>query len=181
MFKAKKCAVAGLILAMSILFVPALRAQEPPEVPAAPIPAQILTGKKAFISNGESTAATGIPNLTYNEFYAAMKTWGRYELVATPADADLVFEIRFVAPAGPVNVMGGSGGSAAAPQFRLLILDPKSRVVLWPFSEHVENALRAATARKNFEEAMSNLVEDVKKLVAGPGGDGKAETTKGTK
>ena len=33
--------------------------------------------------------------MTYNEFYAAMKSWGRYELVSSPADADMVFEIRF--------------------------------------------------------------------------------------
>ena len=40
----------------------------------------------------------GGSNEPYNRFYAAMKSWGRYELVASPADADWVFEIRFTAP-----------------------------------------------------------------------------------
>jgi hypothetical protein len=64
-----------------------------PQVVAAPVPIQILTGKKLFVSNGISTATPDVPNLPYNEFYADMKAWGRYELVATPADADLVFEV----------------------------------------------------------------------------------------
>lgn len=163
-----------LVLAMAVLFVPMLTAQEPPEVPAAPVPTPILLGKKAFISNGESTAVTGIPNLTYNKFYALMKDWGRYELVSTPADADVVFEIRFNEQLGPVRVSQGSGGSPAEPEFRLLILDPKTHVVLWAFIEHVKEAILVATARKNYDQAMNALVEDVKKLVAPPTAPGDA-------
>ena len=37
-------------------------------------------------------------NQPYNAFYAAMKEWGKYTLVVSPAEADLVFEIRFNAP-----------------------------------------------------------------------------------
>jgi hypothetical protein len=69
--------------------------------PPAPIPAQILTAKKVFIANGggdesryDTAWFSGGPDRAYNQFYAAMKTWGRYELVAAPGDADLVFEIR---------------------------------------------------------------------------------------
>ena len=45
-------------------------------------------------SRYEAVSYSGGPDRAYNEFYAAMKTWGRYELVAAPRDADLVFEIR---------------------------------------------------------------------------------------
>ena len=49
--------------------------------PAAPIPTQILSAKRVFVANGGSTLDTfGIPNLTYDEFYAGMKNWGKYEL-----------------------------------------------------------------------------------------------------
>jgi hypothetical protein len=130
---------------------------------------QILNGKAVFISNGESTAVTGVPNLVYNEFYAAMKTWGRYELVTTPADVDVIFEIRFVLKSGPVIVTSGSGGSPTTPQLRLAIFDPKTHVVLWTFSKDVEDANREATKRKNFDHAMASLVDDVKKLIAPPG------------
>jgi|SRR5664279_65852 len=146
------------IFAIVLLTVPSAGAQAASDPAPAPIPIQILTGKKAFISNGESTAVTGVPNLTYNEFYALMKGWGKYELVPTPADADLVLEIRFIA----------DGGSPAQPQFRFAILDSKTHVVLWAFTERVEGANREATARKNYDQAMANLVDDVKKLTTPP-------------
>lgn len=66
------------IFAIVLLTVPSAGAQAASDPAPAPIPIQILTGKKAFISNGESTAVTGVPNLTYNEFYALMKGWGKY-------------------------------------------------------------------------------------------------------
>jgi hypothetical protein len=145
-----------LILALAVLFVSALMAQQPPDVPVAPVPTQILDGKKAFISNGESTGHTGIPDLTYNEFYAAMKEWGRYELVPTPSEADVVLEVRFTA----------ADRSETHEDVRLVILDPKTHITLWSFFEEVHPAARTATERKNFDEAVSTLVADLKKLVA---------------
>jgi hypothetical protein len=97
-----------------------------------------------------------------------MERWVKYVLVPIPGDADLVFEIRFVAKTGPVRVMNGAGGSPAQPQLRLAILDPKTHVVLWAFTVPVEGANREATARKNYDQAMANLVDDVKKLTAPP-------------
>jgi hypothetical protein len=74
-------------------------------VEAAPIPAQIITPEKVFISNGgvHSVALAafkraGDTKEPHNRFYADMKSWGRWEIVASPADADLVFEIPFTAP-----------------------------------------------------------------------------------
>jgi hypothetical protein len=129
---------------------------------AAPIPAQILTGKRVFISNaGVSTtelthyvtAHTGGANGLYNEFYAAMKNWGRYELVAAPADADLVFEIDL------------SRESPVDPDLGLRILDAKTHFVLWKFVEGVPaGSGRPATRRKAWEKALARLVDDVKEM-----------------
>jgi hypothetical protein len=77
---------------------------------------------------------------TYNEFYAAMKDWGRYELAATPAEADLIFEVRFAVTVGPRKVYQGSGMAPQEPQVRLVISDPKTRVVLWAFTEPIKQA-----------------------------------------
>jgi hypothetical protein len=118
---------------------------------AGPIPIQVVTGKKAFISYLESDADPGAVNLTYNEFYALMKSWGKFELVPAPADADLVFEIRYV-----------SGLSDS--QIRLSIVDPKTHCVLWPFIQHVQSSSRETARRKNFDQAMSDLVEEVKRV-----------------
>ena len=93
---------------VALLTVPIAAATKPSDPPSAPIPTQILTCKKVFVSNGESNAKTTIPNLTYNEFYAHMKSWGKYELSPAPADADLVFEIRFVTFTGKREFLGGT-------------------------------------------------------------------------
>ena len=140
-----------LALTMAVLFVPRAEAKKAVEPVPGPIPIQVLTGKKVFISYRESDADPGAPNLTYNEFYAVMKSWGKYELVPAPADADLVFEIRYV-----------SGLSDS--QLCLSIVDPKTHVVLWPFIQHVQSSSRETARRKNFDQAMTDLVDDVKKV-----------------
>jgi hypothetical protein len=147
--------LAGCCIAFAIALgaAPVLEAQQPVDPPPPPIPAQILSGKKVFISNasGEGAAAQGIPELTYDEFYAGMKSLGRYELVGAPADADLVFEIRYVFD--------------GTEMLRATILDPKTHVVLWAFTEIIEPAIRKATGRKNFDTAMARLMNDVRNLL----------------
>jgi hypothetical protein len=128
--------------------------------PPAPMPSQISAGKKAFISNasGVSAVAKGVAQHIYNEFYAAMKSWGKYELVETPADADMVIEIRLIH-----NFSSGE-------QLRATILDPKTHVVLWAFAEEVPVAARQSTWRKNRDVAMRALVNDVRELAGQPAG-----------
>jgi hypothetical protein len=88
-----------------------------------------------------------------------MQSWGRYELVATPAEADLVFEIRFMAP------MYYDGTLAVyEPQFGLRMLDAKTHFLLWSLTEPVEGAFRKATWLKNFDHGLDALMDDVKKV-----------------
>jgi hypothetical protein len=132
------------------------------QVPAAPLPAQIFSAKTVFISNtsGRSAVYPGISELTYNEFYAAMKAWGRYQLVAAPTDADLVFEIRYATALGPTN--GGNSGQYA--EFELTIFDTKTHVVLWAVSETVV-PIKHKSDQESLEQALANVVADAKKLV----------------
>jgi hypothetical protein len=164
----------GLLLAVlgaAVLGLQARAGQNTP-VSVAPVPTEIVAGQRAFISNGgdecyglQEDKLSGGPNQSYNQFYANMKNWGRYTLVTNPADADLVFEIQFSCPYG-----SGNGGDYNG-QFRLLILDPKTNVMLWTIIEHVEGAIRATTAEKNFAVAANAIVDDVKKLAGqGPAG-----------
>src|ERR1700722_6748166 len=143
-----------ILSAHALLSAPSARAQNPIDPPAAPIPTPVLTAKRVFISNGESANPLGLPNLAYNAFYAQMKAWGRYELVSTPADADLIFAVRF--EGGPL------------PTLRLVISDPKTHVALWPLLEEVGSWALAKTGRKNFDLAMNALVDDVKLLPTPP-------------
>jgi hypothetical protein len=83
MWRIIRLGIVCMTAAIGLLTVPIAVAQAASDPAPAPIPIQILTGKKAFISNGESTAVTGVPNLTYNEFYAH----GALGKVCTSADS----------------------------------------------------------------------------------------------
>jgi len=132
-------------------------AQQP--APAAPIPAPILTAQKVFVANGGMDAVSlqefrrlGLSdNEPYNSFYAAMKSWGRYQLVESPADADLVLALRFTAP---------------QLQISFDILDGKTHFLLWTITQPVEPAARKSTWRKNIAAANASLVDSFKALTA---------------
>jgi hypothetical protein len=130
----------------------AVGVQVPSSANPFPSYSPILTAKTLFISNasGEVLLPAGTPDLTYNEFYAAMKNWGRYQIVSNPADADLVFEIRFM------NI-----GLSQNFQFSVVALEPKSHVVLWAFSENVRQSGNAKTSRKYFDDALAALAADL--------------------
>ena len=77
----------------------------------------------------------GGPDRSYNQFYAAIKSSGRYELVGSPAEADLIFEIEFRMPTAEPHAEADRRETlvpvAFDPQVRLAIRDPKTNVVLW--------------------------------------------------
>ena len=169
-----KMGVLFVALVISGLQVPILTAQQA-KMAAAPIPAQISAAKRVFVANagGDSPSTedplfAGGPDRAYNQFYAAMKTWGKYELVNSPADADLLFDIRFMLPsmAQPVFKGDSMGAGAFDPQLRLEIRDPRSTAILWGFTEHLQWAILKANRDKNFDLAMARLVDDTQKLSA---------------
>jgi hypothetical protein len=138
-------------------------------VSPAPVPAQILSGKRVFVSNagGENLSVlfgpvfSGPPDRVYNQFYAAMKDWGRYELVSAPAAADLVFEIGFTF----------NGNGLKVPEIgrlRLEIRDPRSNVLLWAFTDYVQVAILKGNRDKNLDQAMGVIVDGVKGLAIPP-------------
>jgi hypothetical protein len=158
-----RLAAASLGIAMMLPTSSTLLAQTV-ETPAAPVPSQISTAKKAFISNmGVGT------DETYNEFYAAIKSWGQYELTAAPADADLVLEISFSTQVTGVNGSKESGCSSTnASQLKLVLVDTKTRIVLWTVTETIKPWGRQKTAEKNLNDAIIKLVGDLKALTAQP-------------
>ena len=61
---------------------------------------QIGKAKRVFVSNAGAdvvgTVFSGGDDRPYNQFYAEMKNWGRYQLMPSPAGSDLIFEVVFV-------------------------------------------------------------------------------------
>jgi hypothetical protein len=174
MTKHLKAAVLCFGLAMSLRPGPLSAAQQKKPAHPAPIPAQILTAKKVFIANGggdesreEGASYSGGPDRAYNEFYAAMETWGRYELVSAPGDADLIFEIRLTVFQLQHERVLGDDSPAFDPQFRIVIRDVKTRETLWGLTEHMQGAVLQSNRDKNFELAMAAVVAQVQRI-AGP-------------
>jgi hypothetical protein len=168
-------AVAGVSLLILLLQV-FLAGEQAKPVPAGPIPTQILAAKKVFVANagGEQpwydvAQFSGGPDRAYNQLYAALKSWGRYELVGAPADADLLLEIQFICP--PSVAAGNQGGDSIAgrpydPQLRLVIRDPKTNALLWAFTERAQWAVLQGNRDKNFDQTLARIVRDLQDLSA---------------
>ncbi len=128
---------------------------------AAPVPAPLLNGKRVFVSYelGDVTSFpsrySGSPERAYGELIAEMKTWGRYQIVADPTDADLIFAIRFVDPP-----------ELPRPQIRLGIYDPRSHASLWGFVEEIDFAFLKKNRDADFSATVHKLVSDVQALLA---------------
>ena len=148
----------------------AVSAADLPDKSQAPVPASIGAGKKAFVSNagmdGTSFSAfqrLGEADQPYNAFYAAMKSWGRFDLAGAPGDADLIFEVSFASPmtdCGKATFYGL--------QMQLRIIDARTHFILWSLTQPMGGGLggRKETFDKNFDKALADLMTRVKDLVA---------------
>jgi hypothetical protein len=87
-------------------------------------------------------------------------------LVDRPADADLVLEISLADRTVFTNAMVQASDRLA--YFILVLRDPKSQTVLWWLAERLQGANRPATGEKNYNQAMANLLNDLKKLTSEP-------------
>lgn len=136
----------------------------------APVPPQVLAAKRVFISNAgganfgtvfSEVVFNGGPDRAYDQFYAAIKTWGHFEIVAVPADADLVLKVHWLLTDTGLKlpVLGELG---------VEVIDPKTATTLWSFDEYVRGAILLANRDKNFDRAMTTIVDRMKKIVEAP-------------
>jgi len=135
------------------------------------VPPAFLSAKTVFISNAGSDSGlfphpfTGDESRGYSTFYADLQAWGHYQLVDSPAKADVVFELQLIAPPGPSSGNKQNGASDPLPMFRLTIYDRKTHYVLWALTESVNAAELQKTHDHNFDQALANLVDDLKAVV----------------
>lgn len=166
---------AGLVLLGALVLHPVANAQLTSLAVAAPVPGQIIAAKRIFISNAGSesygsesyfrlTRYDGGPDRFYNQFYAAMKNWGRYELADSPANADMVCEVRFTSP---IVDKQPRLELVYDPQLNLTFVDPKTRVALWSLTEHIETAQNTEADNWNFDQAVSRIVDRTRLLASG--------------
>jgi hypothetical protein len=152
-------------LALLLASTPLTRAQQ--TTPAAPVPSQIQQAQTIFLTNSASDPNYPIDATeAYNDIYAALQTWGRYKLVSSPEQADLVFQLKGIAPI--TDVSGNRGGvyTVTSPAFQLTILDPKSNIALWTITSPVNVTGKNEVLARWVSISETNLVSRVK-VVAG--------------
>jgi hypothetical protein len=166
---------AQIAVVSGLLFAGPLAAQTAPAVPSlAPVPTELLSAKKIFVSNAGADSGlfphpfSGDANRGYSELFAALRGLGQFELVSTPTEADLVLELRLLAPYGPTNANKTNGTADPLPMFRLVVYDRPSHYVLWTFTDSIEIAYKQQTHDHNFDESISNLVAEFKALTSTP-------------
>jgi hypothetical protein len=163
----------GLAIALTaILFQYGSEAKDKKKVPVAPLPAIVVNAKKIFLSNG------GGSNLAYDAFYSKMKEWGKYEIVGSPGEADLIVELSYRVDKGGTRVWSTTNtydnttqvhsSEIVDPQVVVTIYDAKTKSSLWSETDHRRLARREKNREKETVNSAERLVNDLKIRVSIP-------------
>jgi hypothetical protein len=148
----------SLALAWVLVVIPTAQAQQSTSAPGAPVPPQIFSARSVFVSNGGGSnyfnMFTGGPDRAYNTLYALLQQSNRYQLVGTPVQADLIFEIRAIAPSAYTGDV-----VAYNPQLILSILDPKTSTVLWTTGDNIRAIGRQKSRDRGFDQSVAVLLD----------------------
>jgi hypothetical protein len=133
----------------------------------APVPPALLAARNVFISNAGADSGlfpepfSGDENRGYSEFYSSLKSSGAFSIVSDPSEADLVLELRLIAPYGPTNANKQNGAADPRPMFRLTVYDRKTHYVLWTVTQSIDLAFLQKTHDRNFDQALSAVVNSL--------------------
>jgi hypothetical protein len=132
-----------------------------PVPPTAPLPARLSDTHSIFIGNaGDQENADCLR--AYNDFYAGVDALHQFQLVNDPAQADLVVELHY-----EISLAGSRvSGEDSSRQFRAVLIDSKSHVVLWSLTEQSNYAARQKNRDKNLDAVVDILVKDFASIVS---------------
>ena len=169
---------AALCVVFGLLFTPPILAQEKmtrKNIPPAPLPAAVVHARKVFLLNGQTTAEALTKNgniLAFDTFYSDMKSWGKYELVDSPKDADIVIELQYRPYSEGARSFGVYNPSTetvtthsvttSGADFALVIYEAKSRDELWSVSDSCGFARLVKNQQKEVIKSIGRLVDGLK-------------------
>ncbi|HTV08192.1 MAG TPA: DUF4136 domain-containing protein [Candidatus Aquilonibacter sp.] len=139
-----------------------------PQVPGGPLPAAIASAHTVLLTNVGVSARLGLDsNELYNDIHQRMQQWGYYQLVSTPQQADLIFQLDEIDPRNGTNVTPGTDVYNRTPSFRIVILDAKTGIALWTVTSPIY-----ITGKKTYAHWMDvseeNLMTRLKALAQQP-------------
>jgi hypothetical protein len=146
--------------------VPYISAKTRKDIPAAPLPAVIINAQRIFLSNG------GGSDLAYDAFYAAMKKWGRYQVVGSPEQADLIVELSYQVENLGTRVWSATNTynnttqvysrQVVDPKLILTIYDARSKNSLWSTIDHRQLARLEKNREKETINSAERLVDELR-------------------
>jgi hypothetical protein len=156
----------GLALCAVLFSVNVYAAKSRKDVPAAPLPGAIVKAQKVFLTNG------GGSELAYDAFYSEMKQWGKYQIVGSPDEADIIVELAYRVEQGGTRVWSSTNTYTGAtqvhsaqivdPQLVLTIYDAKTKNSLWSATDHRRLARREKNREKETINSAQRLVNDLR-------------------
>ncbi len=141
------------LIALITAFAAVVPGKTRTDIPLAPLPAKVLTAKKIFVVN------VCQDDLAYDAVYAALKNWGRFEMVDSAEASDLIFEVGTVIYPTRVHV---NNRAVLDEQILLTILDSASKGPLWSTGERCRFAIRAKNREKETIDTAERLVNGLK-------------------
>jgi hypothetical protein len=156
-----KSSLAPVLLICSLAAVTASAQTSEPS--AAPLPSAIANAHRVFLGNAGDQENDDCLR-AYNVFYQGLTSIGRLQLVADPAEADLVLELHYEIDLGASIVSDHSRNSVR--QFRVVLIKPSTHTVLWSLTERTNYAVFQKNRNKNLDETVLKLVDDVRSLVS---------------
>ena len=136
-------------------------------------------GKPAFVSPSARLAAAktavmlngGGSEVPYNVISNGIEGWGRYRLVDSRSQADVIIEVTSpddesgsvstktrVGPSGRMEDSSSTTRDLSNGAIKLVVSDAKTRVVLWSASERPKGAFRQRAREDHLVEAASRLL-----------------------
>lgn len=170
------CLASCLLVSLTCLAQLQTRSVSPLSPPPAHVPPAIPAAKSIFISNAGADSGlfpspfSGSPDRAYESFFAAMQSWGHYQIVNDPTQADLVLELKLEPPSGPQYKGPNKPANVTNPQptLHLTVYDRGAHYVLWGFAAPVEDAILQKTHDRNFDLALEELTNDLKRVAQSP-------------
>jgi hypothetical protein len=165
-------------LCLSLGILPAACAQKvvaPPPSPPANVISTVTAAKRVFVSNEGADPffvqdITGGADGGYSAFYASLKKWDYFQLVGSPAQADLVFGIKGTEACHDerVGMTYHTARTCSTAMLNLSIMKPSTPDLVYTIAIPAGRGWNRSKGAIAFSRSIDALTDRVKGLVAAP-------------
>src|SRR5215471_18349161 len=152
--------------------------QQPPEKPRLETPAaRLANAKNVLVMRARGNS------IPYDVIRDTVDGWGRFTLVETPDQADLLLQVSTSGGDSDLRVTSSSGPSLSSGRYdssnhssrdisatdvKLTVLDAKNRRVLWESNETAKYAMKEKARENNLVEAAQRLASKLHERLEPP-------------